>query len=85
MAFRQARCVQAVKRNQDRFPAGFVFQLTEQEVKVLRSRIVILDEPEGAPQGRSTELHRRKGCFCREIVTYVICRTSSGAYGPYTP
>ena len=35
--------VQAVKRNLDRFPPDFVFQLTEQEVKSLRSQSVILD------------------------------------------
>jgi len=41
--------VQAVKRNLDRFPADFFFQLTEQEVRVLRSQIVTLD---GKPEGR---------------------------------
>ena len=33
--------VQAVKRNGDRFPADFAFQLTEQEFTNLRSQIVI--------------------------------------------
>ena len=32
--------VQAIKRNRDRFPADFVFQLTREEFKVLRSQIV---------------------------------------------
>lgn len=41
--------VQAVKRNRDRFPSDFTFQLTEQELRVLRSQIVTLDEPH---QGR---------------------------------
>lgn len=41
--------IQAVKRNLERFPPDFVFPLTEQEVKVLRSQIVTLDE---APTGR---------------------------------
>ena len=41
--------VQAVKRNLERFPPDFAFPLTEQEVKVLRSQIVTLDEP---PAGR---------------------------------
>ena len=36
--------VQAVKRNLERFPPDFVFALTEQEVKALRSQIVTLDE-----------------------------------------
>lgn len=37
--------VQAVRRNLDRFPSDFAFQLTEQEVRFLRSQIVTLDEP----------------------------------------
>ena len=41
--------VQAVKRNLDRFPADYAFQVTEQELKVLRSQIVTLDD---VPQGR---------------------------------
>ncbi len=35
---------QAVKRNITRFPSDFMFQLTNQEVKSLRSQIVILQE-----------------------------------------
>ena len=41
--------IQAVRRNLDRFPSDFAFQLTEQELRVLRSQIVTLDEPS---QGR---------------------------------
>jgi hypothetical protein len=33
--------IQAVKRNRDRFPADFMFQLTEQEFDHLKSQIVI--------------------------------------------
>jgi hypothetical protein len=44
--------VQAVKRNLERFPADFSFQLTEQEVTALRSQFVILDEATSLPQGR---------------------------------
>jgi hypothetical protein len=33
--------IQAVKRNSDRFPADFMFQLTEQEFDHLKSQIVI--------------------------------------------
>jgi hypothetical protein len=32
--------IQAVKRNSDRFPEDFMFQLTEEEAEVLRSHIV---------------------------------------------
>jgi hypothetical protein len=36
--------VQAVKRNLQRFPADFMFHLTEQELRALRSQIVTLDD-----------------------------------------
>jgi phage regulator Rha-like protein len=38
---------QAVKRNADRFPDDFMFQLTEGEYKILRSQIVILKNGRG--------------------------------------
>ena len=41
---RSIRGLQAVKRNLERFPSDFAFQLTEQEVRALRSQIVTLDE-----------------------------------------
>ena len=44
--------IQAVKRNLERFPADFAFQLTEQELRSLRSQVVTLDEAEMGPQGR---------------------------------
>ena len=44
--------IQAVKRNLERFPPDFVFQLTEQEVRCLRSQFVTLDATHYAPQGR---------------------------------
>jgi ORF6N domain len=39
--------VQALKRNRDRFPADFLFQLTPDEAGALRSRIVILKPGRG--------------------------------------
>lgn len=38
---------QAVKRNLERFPADFMFQLTAQEAEFLRSQIVTLDAGRG--------------------------------------
>jgi hypothetical protein len=35
---------QAVKRNSDRFPAGFMFQLNDDEASALRSQIVTLEK-----------------------------------------
>ena len=38
---------QAVKRNQDRFPKDFMFQLTAEEVELSRSQSVILNPGRG--------------------------------------
>ena len=42
--------VQAVKRNRDRFPGDFMFQLNQKEVLFLRSPIVILKQGRGRHQ-----------------------------------
>lgn len=39
--------VQAVKRNQQRFPSDFMFQLTEKENELLRSQFVTLEKGRG--------------------------------------
>ena len=44
--------VQAMKRNRERFPPDFMFQLTEQEVRALRSQFVTLDKAGGRTAGR---------------------------------
>lgn len=44
--------VQAVKRNADRFPPHFMFQLTLEKARALRSQSVILDAGQGTPSGR---------------------------------
>ena len=41
--------VQAVKRNIDRFPKDFMFQLTMEEASALRSQTVIIDEECNGP------------------------------------
>jgi leucyl aminopeptidase len=43
---------QAVKRNIERFPSDFMFQLSREEAAVLRSQIVTLDEASTQPRGR---------------------------------
>ncbi len=45
---------QAVKRNSDRFPADFMFQLNSEEAKSLRSQSVILDAAQSG-RGRYTK------------------------------
>ena len=42
---------QAVKRNPKRFPDDFVFQLTNEEVKILKSQNVTLHSPRANPYG----------------------------------
>lgn len=46
---------QAVKRNSDRFPSDFMFQLTLEEAKALRSQSVILDEAGKRRRGRHSK------------------------------
>jgi hypothetical protein len=50
---------QAVKRNNDRFPSDFMFQLTSEEIHSLRSQSVILDKlrPDSLKKGRGQ--HRK--------------------------
>jgi hypothetical protein len=45
---------QAVKRNNDRFPSDFMFQLTPEEVRSLRSQFVTLNAKQGVKQGRGS-------------------------------
>jgi phage regulator Rha-like protein len=53
--------IQAVKRNKERFPGDFMFQLTWKELKSLRSQIVILDSDEfGAPREQKNSSRRGK-------------------------
>jgi hypothetical protein len=52
--------VQAVKRNLDRFPPDFMFQLTWEEVDNLRSQSVILNEG-GGPGPRSQTVILKRG------------------------
>ena len=63
--------VQAVKRNIERFPGDFMFQLTWEEVSILRSQSVILKEPAS---------HSSNGSSCRCLSTVtgspLSCTTS---------
>lgn len=46
--------VQAVKRNSGRFPGDFMFHLTEQEVRALRSQTVTLNDVQVRARSRGT-------------------------------
>ena len=55
---------QAVKRNIERFPDDFMFELTKEEVECLRSQIVTLknnadetEEETSSKRGKHTNLH----------------------------
>jgi len=52
--------VQAVKRNIERFPGDFMFQLTWEEVSILRSQSVILKEP-ASSSSRSQSVILKRG------------------------
>jgi ORF6N domain len=55
-----ARFNEQVRRNAERFPSDFTFQLTQDEFKSLRSQIAILDTGRGADgaPGKPEETHR---------------------------
>ncbi len=50
---------QAVKRNMNRFPSDFMFQLTWSEAQALRSQFVTLDGESNAPKSRLIASSRR--------------------------
>jgi 2-phospho-L-lactate guanylyltransferase (CobY/MobA/RfbA family) len=52
---------QAVKRNTDRFPEGFRFQLQEADLAVLRSQIVTSTAPITASRSQIVTLNKKKG------------------------
>jgi len=56
----QRALIQAVKRNIERFPADFMFQLTWDEIDLLRSQSVTLDIDDG-PRSRSQFVILNKG------------------------
>ena len=53
---------QAVKRNIERFPERFMFQLTKDELADLRSQIVTLNKRRGASLSSSTRILRTASC-----------------------
>ena len=60
---------QAVKRNIERFPSDFMFELTKEEVECLRSQIVTLNAGQGQFYGEnrfSVQPLRSNGILVRE-------------------
>ena len=58
---------QAVKRNAERFPADFMFQLSREEAMALRSQIVTLDD-DAHPRGRGRYAKYRPHAFTEQGV-----------------
>ena len=60
----------AVKRNMERFPKDFMFQLTKEEAEALRFQIGIL-KPENQVKSQSVEIRRGRGQH-RKYLPYVF-------------
>jgi hypothetical protein len=61
--------LQAVKRNFERFPADFMFELSAPEWTALRSQSVISKLGNGGRQARGRDLPRGR---CQEAVTRIL-------------
>ena len=59
---------QAVRRNSDRFPPDFMFQLTWEETAALRSQIVILEKAVAKIPGQGTHAKYRPYAFTEQGV-----------------
>ena len=60
---------QAVKRNINRFPGDFMFQLTKDEAACLRSQIVTLNEKEISSKSQFVTLNEEKKLLWSQIAT----------------
>ena len=60
--------VQAVKRNRRRFPADFMFQLTWEETKALRSQFVTLNDVDTGVSKRGKHIKYRPYAFTEQGV-----------------
>jgi hypothetical protein len=69
---------QAVKRNAERFPADFMFQLTREETTALRSQIVTLDNPSGRLRGRGRYAKYLPHAFTEQGVAMLSSVLKSG-------
>lgn len=70
--------VQAVKRNGARFPDDFMFRLTEQEVRALRSQFVTLDAGASPASGRGRHSKFLPYAFTEQGVAMLSSVLNSG-------
>src|SRR5258708_27504839 len=59
---------QQVKRNQERFPSDFVFQLTAKEDEILRSQIVISRDTHGGRRYRPFSFTEHGAVMCATVL-----------------
>ena len=74
--------IQAVKRNRERFPEDFMFQLTWEETNASRSQIVTLNGKNMAPRSQNVILNEQNISLRSQIVT-LKKRGSHLKYLPY--
>ena len=74
---------QAVKRNSNRFPEDFMFQLTKGEAVLLRSQIVTLNENEISSRSQIVTLNDEEVLLRSKIVTSKSGRGQHKKYLPY--
>jgi hypothetical protein len=74
---------QAVKRNSNRFPADFMFQLTKEEASRSRSQIVTLNENEISSRSQFATLNDEEALLRSQFVTSKSGRGQNIKYLPY--
>lgn len=74
---------QAVKRNSNRFPADFMFQLTKEEASRSRSQIVTLNENEISSRSQFATLNDEEALLKSQFVTSKSGRGQNIKYLPY--
>ena len=72
------RVNEAVKNNPDKFPAGYVWEMTEEESEVLRSKISTLEPM----NGKSHYSKYNYKDFCKGILFYI---SSNSSFKPSIP
>ncbi len=73
--------IQAIKRNADRFPDDFMFQLTWEEVQLLRSQFVTLEGVQAVESRSRRTRNCRRSCMTWKRNTTSssrLCSTPSG-------
>lgn len=77
------RLNEQVKRNINRFPDDFMFQLTKEDVVALRSQIVTLNEDQNSLRSQIATLNDRSTTLRSQIVTSKNGRGQHKKYLPY--